>query len=79
MQSVIIPITVFILMAFMKSIPTDLEEAAVIDGFNAGKVFWIIIMPVSSPAIVTATISILLIFGITAYSLWYLFPIKIIS
>lgn len=51
-----IPITVFILSAFMKSIPGELEEAAIIDGCSAIKVFMHVIMPMSVPAIVTASV-----------------------
>lgn len=51
-----IPITIFILSAFMKSIPGELEEAAIIDGCSALKVFVYIIMPMSVPAIVTASV-----------------------
>lgn len=51
-----IPITVFILNGFMKSIPSELEEAAIIDGCSAFVVFTKIIIPMSMPAIVTASI-----------------------
>lgn len=51
-----IPITIFILTAFMKSIPKELEEAAIIDGCSAIQVFMHVIMPMSVPAIVTASV-----------------------
>ncbi|MEG1515669.1 MAG: carbohydrate ABC transporter permease [Clostridia bacterium] len=51
-----IPITVFILNAFMKSIPSELEEAAVMDGCSAIRTCFAIIAPVSAPALVTASI-----------------------
>lgn len=51
-----IPITIFILTAFMKSIPGELEEAAIMDGCTAIRVFMNVIMPISVPAIVTASV-----------------------
>ena len=51
-----IPITIFILTAFMKSIPGELEEAAIMDGCTAIRVFMNVIMPISVPATVTASV-----------------------
>jgi raffinose/stachyose/melibiose transport system permease protein len=51
-----IPFTVIILSAFMRSIPSELEEASVMDGLSAKGVFAKIILPISVPAIVTVFI-----------------------
>jgi raffinose/stachyose/melibiose transport system permease protein len=51
-----IPTTIFILASFMRSIPRELEEAAVIDGCSIPKAFWNIILPMTKPAIATVTI-----------------------
>ena len=51
-----LPMTIFIFNGFMKSIPYELEEAARIDGCGAGKIYASVILPLSTPAIVTATI-----------------------
>ena len=48
-----IPSCVFIIAGFMKSLPKELEEAAIIDGCNINKIFWLIDLPLSVPAIVT--------------------------
>lgn len=50
-----IPMTVFILTGFTKSIPTELEEAAVMDGCGAFRTFWHIVFPLTMPAIATAS------------------------
>ncbi|GIP25881.1 ABC transporter permease [Paenibacillus sp. J23TS9] len=50
------PIAVFILSGFMKSIPHEIEESAVIDGANVGRIFWSIILPVSVPPVMTVCI-----------------------
>jgi len=51
-----LPSTVFILSAFMKGIPRDLEYAARIDGCNDWMVYRMVIMPITAPAIALVTI-----------------------
>ncbi|MWC28595.1 carbohydrate ABC transporter permease [Paenibacillus sp. MMS18-CY102] len=51
-----LPITIFILHAFMISIPNELEEASIMDGLGAGGLFFRIILPISLPSLVTVTI-----------------------
>jgi raffinose/stachyose/melibiose transport system permease protein len=51
-----IPFTVIILSAFMRSIPSELEEASVMDGLSAKGVFAKIILPISVPAVITVFI-----------------------
>ncbi|AEI45175.1 carbohydrate ABC transporter permease [Paenibacillus mucilaginosus] len=51
-----LPLTVFIVSAFMKSIPADLEEAGVMDGLTAFGLFARIILPLTVPALVTVFI-----------------------
>lgn len=52
-----IPFTIMLYRGFMASIPSDLEEAAVIDGCGRWRLFFRIIFPLLKP--VTATITIL--------------------
>lgn len=51
-----LPLTVIVLAAFMKAIPNELEQAAIVDGLGAAGVFVRIILPVSAPALVTVFI-----------------------
>lgn len=51
-----IPITIFILRGFMQSIPTDLIEAARIDGASEIGVVFKVITPLLRPALATAAI-----------------------
>lgn len=51
-----IPFTVIILAAFMRSLPGEIEEAAVIDGLRPAGLFARIILPLTVPAIVTVFI-----------------------
>ncbi|MDT4761241.1 carbohydrate ABC transporter permease [Sphaerochaeta sp. PS] len=49
-----IPVSIFLVTAFMKSIPKELEEAAIIDGCGFFKRFTKIILPLSRSGLVTA-------------------------
>jgi multiple sugar transport system permease protein len=47
---------VFLLVQFMRSLPKEIEEAAIIDGCSKVGVFLRIIIPLSSPALVTTAL-----------------------
>ncbi len=49
-----IPISTFIIMGFMASVPDELEEAAIIDGACFYKRFFTIVFPLSRAGVVTA-------------------------
>lgn len=51
-----IPFSVIILAAFMRSLPGEIEEAAVIDGLSSAGLFARIIIPLTVPAVVTVFI-----------------------
>lgn len=47
---------IFMIMQFIRGIPTELDEAAEIDGCNKFQIFFRIILPLVQPAIITAAI-----------------------
>lgn len=51
-----LPIAVFVLTEFIRQIPAELTEAAVIDGARRSKVFTIVILPLLRPALATVAI-----------------------
>ena len=51
-----LPVSVLLIAAFMKSIPGELEEAAIVDGMGAFRLFYRIILPLTLPALVTVFI-----------------------
>ncbi|MCD8148449.1 MAG: carbohydrate ABC transporter permease [Clostridiales bacterium] len=51
-----VPISVFILTAFMKGIPVEIEESAAIDGCSKYKIFFSMILPLSTPGLSTLAI-----------------------
>lgn len=50
------PFFVFLIMQFIRGIPSELDEAAKIDGCNKYEIFFRIIIPLVKPAIITTTI-----------------------
>lgn len=50
------PLSIFMFHGFIKSIPMDLEEAAIIDGCTQPQVFFKIILPILKPIFVTMLI-----------------------
>jgi multiple sugar transport system permease protein len=47
---------IFMIMQFIRGIPRELDDAAAIDGCGEVSIFWRIIVPLISPALVTAAI-----------------------
>lgn len=48
------PLTIFLYTTFIRSLPADFEEAALMDGASRLRVFWDVVMPLVRP--VTATV-----------------------
>lgn len=48
-----LPFACWLLMGYYRSIPTELEEAALIDGCNHFQAFFRVILPLTAPALVT--------------------------
>jgi len=47
------PFTIWMLRSFFMNIPQDLDEAAQIDGCNPFQAFWMVIMPLMWPGVIT--------------------------
>lgn len=47
---------VFMLVQFLRGIPRDMEEAAIIDGCNALQLLWHVIVPLLKPAIISVMV-----------------------
>jgi raffinose/stachyose/melibiose transport system permease protein len=69
-----LPVTIVILRPFMRAIPGELEDAAVVDGSSRLGFFWRILLPLSRPALTTV--------GVLAFvTSWndYLLPMLVLS
>jgi multiple sugar transport system permease protein len=51
-----IPFSTWLLMGFFKSIPRDLEEAAMVDGFSRFKAFLKVVMPLSLSGVIAVIV-----------------------
>jgi multiple sugar transport system permease protein len=51
-----VPFATWLLMGYFRSIPVELEEAALVDGANRLTALWRIILPLSGPAIVVVAV-----------------------
>ena len=47
---------IFMIVQFIRGIPIDLDEAAMIDGCDRSRIFWHVILPQLKPALITAAI-----------------------
>jgi ABC-type glycerol-3-phosphate transport system permease component len=50
------PFTIYLLSGFIRSLPTELENAAMIDGCSEYGTFWRVIFPLAQPGIIAAAI-----------------------
>lgn len=69
-----VPFSIILLYAFFLDFPTELEEAAHLDGANTFQVLWFIVAPLSLPAVLSLAI-------VQSISIWneYLLALLIIS
>jgi ABC-type glycerol-3-phosphate transport system permease component len=51
--SILIPFTVWIFIGYLRQIPTELEEAARMDGASLVQVLWYVVLPLTRPALAT--------------------------
>jgi ABC-type glycerol-3-phosphate transport system permease component len=56
MSSVLAPFTVWVLVAFIRQVPYEIEEAAIIDGARLPEVIWRIVLPMTAPALATMAV-----------------------
>lgn len=51
-----VPFTILVIAAFVREVPKELREAALIDGAGEGRVFFSVVLPVVRPAILSAAL-----------------------
>ena len=66
-----LPMGIFLVEGFVKTVPVDLEEAAAIDGSNFTHTLWTIIFPICRPILVTVAI-------IQVFSCWNEFSFALV-
>ncbi len=50
------PFFIFLMIQFIRGIPRELDEAAVIDGCSTFGIFWRVVLPLCTPALITVAI-----------------------
>lgn len=65
------PFAIFVLSGFLRSIPRDYEEAAMIDGCGPFRILIKVIMPMAKPGIVTVCM-------ISAMAAWNEYPVALV-
>ena len=53
LSSTLTPFTVWVLVSFIRQVPYEIEEAAIIDGASLPKILWRIVLPLTMPGLVT--------------------------
>ncbi len=56
MSGVLAPFTVWVLVAFIRQVPYEIEEAAIIDGARLPEIIWRIVLPMTAPALATMAV-----------------------
>ncbi|AZB41919.1 carbohydrate ABC transporter permease [Bacillus sp. FJAT-42376] len=71
--AVLMPICVFILTGFMKTLPGELFEAARVDGASEWNMYWRITLPLSFPSLaITAIFSMVIVWNDLLFSLLFI-------
>lgn len=65
-----VPFATWVLVAFIKAVPVEIEEAALIDGASRLQIMWRIVLPVVAPGMATAA----MFSGIASWN-QFLFPL----
>jgi ABC-type glycerol-3-phosphate transport system permease component len=53
LTSTLTPFTVWVLVSFIKQVPYEIEEAAILDGASLPQILWHVLLPVTVPGLVT--------------------------
>ncbi|MEU8412635.1 carbohydrate ABC transporter permease [Amycolatopsis japonica] len=69
-----LPVTIVILRPFMRAIPGEIEDAAVLDGASRIGFFWRILLPLSAPALTTVAV----LAFVTSWN-FYLLPLLVFN
>ena len=69
-----LPFTIFFLTGFFKTLPTEIEESAIMDGANPYQVFFKVMLPMASPGLISMGI-----FNFLGMWNQYVLPLELIS
>jgi len=59
-SAILLPFTIFLLTGYLKTIPKELDESALVDGSGYLRLFFQIIFPIMRPVVITASLIVLI-------------------
>jgi multiple sugar transport system permease protein len=72
--TITIPVSIWLLIGFLKGVPKDIEEQAMVDGYSRLAAFWRAVMPLAFPGIVAVVV-----FAFTLTASEYIYALAFVS
>jgi multiple sugar transport system permease protein len=72
--TITIPVSVWLLMGFLKGVPRDIEEQAMVDGYSRLAAFWRAVVPLAFPGVVAVVV-----FAFTLTASEYIYALSFVS
>jgi raffinose/stachyose/melibiose transport system permease protein len=69
-----LPLAIFLMTGFVKTIPVELEEAALMDGCSSIAIYWYIVLPLLRPALASTFIVMLILIWNDLFAAFFLLP-----
>jgi multiple sugar transport system permease protein len=72
--TITIPVSVWLLIGFLKTVPRDIEEQAMVDGYSRLSAFWRAVVPLAFPGVVAVVV-----FAFTLTASEYIYALSFVS
>ena len=72
--TITIPVSVWLLIGFLKTVPRDIEEQAMVDGYSRLEAFWRAVVPLAFPGVVAVVV-----FAFTLTASEYIYALSFVS
>lgn len=72
--TITIPVSVWLLIGFLKTVPRDIEEQAMVDGYSRLAAFWRAVVPLAFPGVVAV-----IVFAFTLTASEYIYALAFVS
>jgi multiple sugar transport system permease protein len=72
--TITIPVSVWLLIGFLKTVPRDIEEQAMVDGYSRLEAFWRAVVPLAFPGVVAV-----IVFAFTLTASEYIYALSFVS
>jgi multiple sugar transport system permease protein len=72
--TITIPVSIWLLIGFLKGVPRDIEEQAMVDGYSRLSAFWRAVVPLAFPGVVAV-----IVFAFTLTASEYIYALSFVS